>query len=65
MELDRPDNGDYSVEMYNSTGQKVYHTAFGNNENWKEVDVQNFRTGVYFISVYSANDRLVKKVIVE
>ncbi|WP_395077365.1 T9SS type A sorting domain-containing protein [Flavobacterium sp.] len=48
------------VEIYNIIGNLVMKT----NVNVNKIDVSNFSKGIYLISVYSALEKSLKKIIV-
>lgn len=54
-----------TVEIINALGQTVYDAQMKVTDTWLEVDVQNFETGVYFVSVTSMGSRTVKTIMVE
>lgn len=49
------------VELYNLLGNLVLKTETNTNS----IDVTNLSSGIYLISVYSGNERVVKKIIIQ
>ncbi len=49
-----------NVKIFNSLGKIVYTNSFGNNKI--QINTNNFRTGIYFISVKTGNEILYKKL---
>ena len=54
-------DSEYSVEVYNSLGSKIYESKFvGDNQ------IQtNWSSGIYFAKITSDSKSVVKKIIVE
>lgn len=65
IEIENPQKEIYNVEIFNSLGQNLYNTSLSKGSNWVEVDVQNYQSGIYFISISADGDRKVKTIIVE
>ena len=49
-----------NVKIFNSLGKIVYANSFGNNKI--QINTNNFRTGIYFISIKTGNEILYKKL---
>ena len=49
------------IEIYNLLGNLVLKTE----SNTNEIDVTSLTSGIYLISIYSGNEKIVKKIIVE
>ena len=49
-----------NVKIFNSLGKIVYVNSFGNNKI--QINTNNFRTGIYFISIKTGNEILYKKL---
>lgn len=60
----------YTIEIYNSVGQKMYSDYLTNNGNLtykqlKQIDISDMGAGVYSVVIYSETGiRLVKKLVV-
>ena len=65
IEINNAQDKEYDVEIFNSLGQMVYNASLSSSSNWAEVNVQNYQSGIYFVSVQSEGFREVSKVIVE
>jgi beta-glucanase (GH16 family) len=49
------------VELYNMIGQRILNQT----NNTKEFNIQNVRTGVYLMMIYSGNKSITKRVIIK
>ena len=58
------DNADWSIRVFNSSGQMVY-SQNGQNSRILEIDSQNFESGVYFVEYEVNGEKRVEKVLVQ
>ncbi len=62
-----PDPGlDFTLEMFNSSGKRVYQQRFQGGKGRQEVTINTlgFTPGVYFVQLNSTNGKVVKKVVI-
>ena len=50
-----------SIEIYNAIGQRIHHT----NNFKKQIDISEFQSGVYFLSIETLKGRTTKQIIKE
>lgn len=50
------------IELTNSIGQMVYQSI--NPENLEQIDLSSLTEGMYYLSIYSNNERITRKVVV-
>jgi hypothetical protein len=50
-----------SIEIYNAIGQRIYHT----NNFKNQIDISEFQSGVYFLSIETLRGRTTKQIIKE
>ncbi len=56
------------VSVYNSLGSMVYSSVISNTSlgrNYLKIDASSFRNGIYFLSIKTGKDNLVKKLIID
>jgi hypothetical protein len=61
-------SGNLTLEVINITGQRIYETNKGlcsAGNYWFNIDVNQFRPGIYFYSVNLDENRITKKMVVE
>ena len=49
------------VELFNTLGQRVLNET----SNTNQLDIQNIRTGIYLLKIYSGNKSVTKRVIIK
>jgi hypothetical protein len=52
-----------TIELSNALGQKIQHLVTSKNKSY--IDLSENSSGLYFISVQSGNDKLIRKIIKE
>lgn len=52
-----------SIQLINAVGQVVYSTINPTN-NLEQIDLSNYAEGMYYLSIYSNNERITRKVVV-
>ena len=58
--------GDYVIVIRNLLGQKVYDENVEIQDVYKaNIDISNYGTGTYLISISNLEGRLTKKLIIE
>jgi len=55
-------NEEYTLDLYNSQGKIVLSTVLNKNTEKINLDVSQFKSGIYFIKVHSKNNLYTKKV---
>jgi uncharacterized repeat protein (TIGR01451 family) len=51
------------VNLYNTTGEKVYSQAFQNSTTYKQINISSLPTGILFLEVISNQGKSIQKVI--
>ena len=46
------------VELFNTTGYKISEYL-----NTTDIDISNFKSGIYFLKIYSKGEKTFKKII--
>ncbi|MBI4648730.1 MAG: PKD domain-containing protein [Bacteroidia bacterium] len=67
IEINSPGTKQYTLKLLNSAGQEVYRENFSCTEgnNIKTIDLRNYSPGVYFLSIVSDKDCVVRKLTIE
>lgn len=62
-----PDNETITLELYNVAGQLIHNQKIQstNGLNQVQLDVNTYPSGMYLVSIQSATDRVVTKLVVE
>ena len=70
--MPNPNNGKFSIigvaqnstiRIVNSIGQLVFSEQMSDNRTIKEINLSDYRTGVYFITISSKNDSQTHQVL--
>lgn len=51
-----------SLQLINSVRQVVY-TSMNPNNDFQQIDLNSFADGIYYLSIYSENERISRKVV--
>lgn len=69
-----PSNGKFTInkantsgyiEIYNSTGNRIYSDLEFKTQQKSEIDISDFAEGIYFIKIYNQKNIFTKKVIIQ
>jgi len=53
------------IEIYNSTGNRIYSDPEFNAQNTLEIDLSGYTRGIYFVNIYNLKKSYTKKVIIQ
>jgi hypothetical protein len=56
------DNSNFSVDISDMTGKKVYHDV---NQNFVQINLSQFPGGIYFVKISEGKESFVRKLIVK
>lgn len=59
--IDFKEYGDYSIEIFNTLGQKVF-SAKENNKN--NIEINNVQKGIYFVRISKNTQSIVEKIVI-
>ncbi len=59
--IDFEDDGNYSLEIFSTIGQKVYELKESNN---KTIEINNLQQGIYLVKITKDSKSIVKKIII-
>ena len=54
-----------SLEIFNSTGEKVYSTSNFQQQKLNETDLSTFNKGIYFMEIYDGENFYSEKIVVQ
>jgi citrate lyase gamma subunit len=64
LDLGSLGNQNFSVKIYSLTGQVVYNKETGNGNNNYNLNLQHVEKGIYFVSIKTETNTIIKKIII-
>ena len=65
IQISDPQSDNYDVVIYNALGQEVLLSKMTKDQPWMEVDVANFQSGIFIVSVNDGVSKMVSKFLVQ